>query len=73
MTKILVNSVWANVVKHYYTEIHDKTTHTIWSWIEDQYNGKCFRGGYDRLTGIDVVHFVFDNDIDANAFKLKFM
>ena len=73
MTRIPVNNVWPNVVKYYYMKIQNTTKHNIWSWIEEEYNGKRSRVGYHRLSGDDVYDFVFEDDADATAFKLKFM
>ena len=68
MTRIPVNDVWHNIVDYYWKEIHYNTPHSIWSWVEADYNGK--KQVHKNDTYID---FVFEDDADATAFKLKFL
>ena len=72
MTRIPILNVWSNVVKHYYAEIQPTSKHTIWSWVEADYNG-YHRGRPGLPGGADVYDFVLQDDVDATAFKLKFM
>lgn len=63
--------VWENVVEHYYAEIRPNHQNvSIWDWIKYEYHGN--RMGYMPQQGI-YEYFEFDNDIDATAFKLKFL
>ena len=75
MMRIPVRSVWSSVVDYYYITIQPyEPKYTIWRWIETEYRGKKQwgrRGGHhEDFFNYD---FVFEDDTDATAFKLKFM
>lgn len=74
MTRIPLYKVWPNVVKYYYVKIqHKNPEHSIWSWVEAEYQGKKQYTRYSDTQDVNNYDFVFENDIDATAFKLKFM
>ena len=75
MTKIPVNDVWPNIVEYYYAHIQpNDSKYSIWQWVESEYGGRRrWNGHINRSAGHDEYDFIFEDDADATAFKIKFM
>ena len=68
---IKISDVWKDIVDYYYKEIQpERPDVSIWEWINCEYNGN--RSGYNPSTGLHE-YLLFEDDIDATAFKLKFL
>lgn len=70
MIQIKLPEVWVNLVDYYYTNIQTSDlTISIWDFVEKDFNGKrSYRYGMT----LHNISFIFENDADATAFKLKF-
>jgi hypothetical protein len=71
MVQIKLTEVWENLVDYYYKNIQPKDiTISIWDFVETEFHGKrTFRWGQREQD----IKFIFENDADATAFKLKFL
>lgn len=71
MVRIKLTDVWENLVSHYYEHVLPVTDDmSIWDFVKEKYNGeRTYRLGMEQHQ----IQFVFENDSDATAFKLKFL
>jgi len=70
MIQIKLVDVWENLVDYYYKYVQPlDMSVSIWDFVEKEYHGKRT---YKSGIGHHNIQFIFNNDIDATAFKLKF-
>ena len=70
MAQVKLTDVWENLVDYYYNNVQPADGVTLWAFVEKEYYGtRTFRF---RQHPQDI-KFIFENDADATAFKLKFL